>query len=119
MLPVSLIETLTDVIIIERKATALFGTVQDAGEREGASKGMGALTEPETQCLWEEELHSFAAAPRVSPRLSPLSSKVVKAKKSKKDPVNFDVKMEFDMMNSPLDQFMGFNSGLVKTEDFY
>lgn len=44
---------------------------------------------------------------------------VVKAKKSKKDPVNFDVKMEFDMMNSPLDQFMGFNSGLVKTEDFY
>lgn len=77
------------------------------------------LTEPETQCLWEEELHTFAAAPRVSPRLSPLSSKVVKAKKSKKDPVNFGVKVEFDMMNSPLDQFMGFNSGLVKTEDFY
>uniref|UniRef100_M3YNS5 Myeloid cell nuclear differentiation antigen n=1 Tax=Mustela putorius furo TaxID=9669 RepID=M3YNS5_MUSPF len=44
---------------------------------------------------------------------------VVKAKKSKKDPVNFGVKVEFDMMNSPLDQFMGFNSGLVKTEDFY
>ncbi|XP_032173072.1 myeloid cell nuclear differentiation antigen [Mustela erminea] len=44
---------------------------------------------------------------------------VVKAKKSKKDPVNFDVKVEFDMMNSPLDQFMGFSSGLVKTEDFY
>ncbi|XP_022346813.1 myeloid cell nuclear differentiation antigen-like [Enhydra lutris kenyoni] len=44
---------------------------------------------------------------------------VVKAKKSKKEPVNFDVKVEFDMMNSPLDQLMGFNSGLVKTEDFY
>ncbi|XP_045838313.1 myeloid cell nuclear differentiation antigen-like [Meles meles] len=44
---------------------------------------------------------------------------VVKARKSKKEPVNFDVKVEFDMMNSPLDQFMDFNSGLVKTEDFY
>ncbi|VCW59071.1 unnamed protein product [Gulo gulo] len=44
---------------------------------------------------------------------------VVKARKSKKEPANFGVKVEFDMMNSPLDQFMGFNSGLVKTEDFY
>lgn len=44
---------------------------------------------------------------------------VVKARKSKKEPVGFDVKMEFDMMNSYPDQFMGFNSGFVKTEDFY
>ncbi|XP_064449833.1 myeloid cell nuclear differentiation antigen isoform X2 [Mirounga angustirostris] len=44
---------------------------------------------------------------------------VIKARKSKKEPVGFDLKVEFDMMHSPPDQFMGFHSGIVKTEDFY
>nr|XP_021537744.1 myeloid cell nuclear differentiation antigen isoform X2 [Neomonachus schauinslandi] len=44
---------------------------------------------------------------------------VIKARKSKKEPVGFDLKVEFDMMHSPPDQFMGFPSGIVKTEDFY
>jgi len=44
---------------------------------------------------------------------------VIKARKSKKEPVGFDLKVEFDMMHSPPDQFMGYHSGIVKTEDFY
>ncbi|XP_004415747.1 PREDICTED: myeloid cell nuclear differentiation antigen [Odobenus rosmarus divergens] len=44
---------------------------------------------------------------------------VIKARKSKKEPVGFDLKVEFDMMHSPPDHFMGFHSDLVKTEDFY
>lgn len=44
---------------------------------------------------------------------------VIKARKSKKEPVGFDLKVEFDLMHSPPDHFMGFHSDIVKTEDFY
>jgi len=78
------------------------------------------LTELETQCRWkEEEQQTFSATPRISLCLSYLSFKVIKARKSKKEPVGFDLKVEFDMMHSPPDQFMGYHSGIVKTEDFY
>ncbi|XP_008698944.2 myeloid cell nuclear differentiation antigen-like [Ursus maritimus] len=43
---------------------------------------------------------------------------VIKARKNKKEQVGLNLKAEFDAMDYPPDQFMGFNSD-IKTEDFY
>lgn len=93
--------------------------MQEVGEGEWAASGRhGVLVEQETRCGRKEEEQQ---TPRISWCLSDLSFKVIKARKSKKEPVGLDLKVEFDAMDYPPDQFnqfMGFNSD-IKTEDFY
>lgn len=77
------------------------------------------LAEQETRCgRKEEEQQTCTATPRISWCLSDLSFKVIKARKNKKEQVGLNLKAEFDAMDYPPDQFMGFNSD-IKTEDFY
>ncbi|XP_072615870.1 myeloid cell nuclear differentiation antigen isoform X1 [Vulpes vulpes] len=107
-------------IKVNRKTTIY--TIQD---NTGAMEVLGTGRWHNIQCKEGDKLRLFYFQLKTIDQKLKLTCgthsfiQVIKTRKTKKEPVGYDFQLEFDMMNSPPNQFMAYNSDIVKTENFF